>query len=84
MSDNQLLIMLERLLAEARKPEITLWTAAECAEYLRMEEREFRRTTAKLADFPPVIKPTGRDKSKHVLWQAKEVQRWAVASARAA
>lgn len=84
MADTTLITLLEKLLAEARRPELVLWDADECAAYLHLSRQEFLDTSAKHRDFPPAIRPTGRAKSRRLLWKAKDVQRWVELIARAA
>lgn len=78
MTDPTLLTLLERLLAEAKRPPEDLWDAKQCAEYLHTEEREFLRGAAKHPAFPGAIPVTGNARGKKFVWVAKEVRRWAV------
>lgn len=54
--------------------EYIIWTADECAEYLRESKEYFLRTTRHITGFP---KPLGVG-NKRPRWRAKEVTEWYV------
>lgn len=53
--------------------ELTIWTAAECADYLRQEKSTFLKHTQYVAGFPARLEVPGQPR-----WSAKEVANWAL------
>lgn len=56
--------------------DVLIWSAEECAEYLRQEKSTFLKRTQFLPGFPARLPIPGQPR-----WQAKEVAAWALGKA---
>lgn len=58
--------------------DVALWSAADCAAYLRISESSFYQRVAPLPGFPQAIRIPRADGHKgHPRWKAREVIEWA-------
>lgn len=86
MMDDDLIERLSRAIASHVTPKVpfdkTLWSADDCAEYLRMDKKTFQQYYACHPHFPKRIhleRSEGRGKT---LWRAQEIVDWAVKNRR--
>ena len=79
METDQIETLAQAIAARLQPPvplDRALWTAADCAAYLRVTARTVAERYAARPDFPKALKLPG-SKAGHMRWMAKDVMRWA-------
>lgn len=86
MDETELIYKLSKAIAAQIAPKVPfdkmLWSADDCAEYLRMDKKTFQQYYACHPHFPKRIhleRSEGRGKT---LWKAQEIVDWAVKNRR--
>lgn len=74
---NELADAIAKRMQQLPAPEVVLWSAKQCAEYLHVSETHFMNRIAKGVTFPKPIKlPSETGKRAHSRWYAAEVIEW--------